>query len=357
LDGLRGIAILMVFMIHSGAPAVRAMGPIGNSFVDHGKYGVTVFFVVSAFSLCLSLSRAFDGKSVSWQSYFVRRFFRIAPLYYLVLAYTMLSGFTAMVPHSGHAETLIYHLTFANIVAPWFANDIIGVEWSIAVEWAFYMLLPAIIVLCRLQYGLAVLILISASLFWWRDQITIALGQSFFENRNYTILSHLYSFTIGIFVYLAVAKNWIGVGLRRALTILSAIMVAFLLWRGENGWSGLMIATITGVAIVNASAGHMAVRILSWRLITFVGMISYSVYLLHFIVISHYFAIGHYFGELVWMSGLSLLGVLGMLFLTIAFATLTYYAIEQPFRILGGKLTQQMMPVVSRLPRARPIAD
>jgi len=65
LDGLRAIAALMVFLIHSGAPALRAAGPIGNSIVDHGKYGVTVFFVVSAYSLCVSLRPAFDGGRVS----------------------------------------------------------------------------------------------------------------------------------------------------------------------------------------------------------------------------------------------------------------------------------------------------
>ena len=65
LDGLRAVAALMVFLIHSGAPSLRAAGPIGNGIADHGKYGVTVFFVVSAFSLCVSLQPAFEGAPVS----------------------------------------------------------------------------------------------------------------------------------------------------------------------------------------------------------------------------------------------------------------------------------------------------
>src|SRR5262249_23668668 len=106
LDGLRAIAALMVFLIHSGAPTLRAAGPIGNSIVDHGKYGVTVFFVVSAFSLCVSLQPAFAGARVSWAAYFVRRFFRIAPLYYVVMAYVLLSG-SSILPNDTWSQSVL----------------------------------------------------------------------------------------------------------------------------------------------------------------------------------------------------------------------------------------------------------
>src|SRR5215471_7796657 len=111
---------LMVFLIHSGAPALRAAGPIGNTIVDHGRYGVTVFFVVSAFSLCVSLRPAFEGGRVSWAAYFVRRFFRIAPLYYLVLGYVLLSG-SAILPPETARDSVLLHVTFANVFTPRFA--------------------------------------------------------------------------------------------------------------------------------------------------------------------------------------------------------------------------------------------
>src|SRR5580692_1670930 len=89
IDGLRAIAAMMVFLVHSKPPAVFSLGAIGESAVYHGLYGVTVFYVVSAYTLCLSLEPAFEGHRVSWSAYFLRRFFRIAPLYYAVVLYVV----------------------------------------------------------------------------------------------------------------------------------------------------------------------------------------------------------------------------------------------------------------------------
>src|SRR5690242_7353076 len=107
LDGLRGVAALMVFLIHANGMGLRELGQIGNSIADHGKYGVTVFFVVSAYSLCLSVSPAFDGRPVSWPGYFARRAFRIIPMYFFALAAFAAIGLVEIKSTSSLMATLL----------------------------------------------------------------------------------------------------------------------------------------------------------------------------------------------------------------------------------------------------------
>ena len=117
IDGLRGLAALMVFMIYCGSPAICALGPYGNLLVDHGRYGVSVFFVVSAYTLCLTLAPAFDGEEVSWSAYFIRRFFRIAPLYWLMLAFVLFFGLSEL-PHDSLVPSVLAHFSVREYVPP-----------------------------------------------------------------------------------------------------------------------------------------------------------------------------------------------------------------------------------------------
>jgi peptidoglycan/LPS O-acetylase OafA/YrhL len=327
LDGMRGVAAMMVFTIHSGAPAIRALGPLGNSLVDHGRYGVTVFFVVSAFALFMSLT-PFSAEEISWRSYFIRRFFRIAPLYYVVLT-TLLIAF----PRPEEAITAIYHYTFANAIAPQFANDIIGVEWSIEVESAFYLLLPVIVALCRWRFGLFALSTVSFVLLEHNSEITHSLGDTFFAGRNYSLVSHLYAFAIGITAYVFLTRRWIGVNGRRALIALSAGCMLTMIFRGEIYWTGLMIAVLTASAIVCADAGGMAKSLLSWSPLVYVGKISFSIYLLHTLVLGMA-------PTLHWEPNIA---AATALLATIILATFTYHLVEVPGRALGKKLERIMI--------------
>src|SRR5262249_14464866 len=115
VDGLRGVAVLMVFMIHCGSPALRSLGEYGNLLVSHGRYGVAVFFVVSAYTLCLSMAPALDGEGISWNAYLIRRFFRIAPLYWVTLAF-VLYNFAGS--RNGGLPSALAHFSFANVFLP-----------------------------------------------------------------------------------------------------------------------------------------------------------------------------------------------------------------------------------------------
>ncbi len=151
LDGLRGIAILLVLWCHSAVAAqlhgLRMVAVLGT-FAQFSYVGVDLFFVLSGFLLFLPYARAIlvGGEWPSARRFYIRRARRILPAYYAVIA--PLSVILLALIVAGHwyllgalsaAITLMYDLrvTTWNVVA---AYD--SPLWSLTVEWQFYLLLP-----------------------------------------------------------------------------------------------------------------------------------------------------------------------------------------------------------------------
>ena len=244
-----------------------------------------------------------------------------------MLAYVLLSG-SVSIAHEHSSESVLLHVTFGNVFAPQFANDILSVEWSIAVEWGFYLLLPILVIACRWRHGLAILVVIAIVLLRWRDDVAAALGPVFFANRSYSLLFHFYAFVLGMVVFRAVSTDLASPIVRRLMTAASVALVAIMLLRGETDWSGPMVAIVACSAMLNAAAGTTANRFLSWKPLVWIGIVSYSIYLLHFLIIGAFAGFGLK----------SDLAMIGALIVTIAGASLTYAVIEKPFRQVGRQI-------------------
>ncbi|RYH52111.1 MAG: acyltransferase [Alcaligenaceae bacterium] len=138
LDGLRAIAVFLVFGFHFGGYVWW------NSYA--GWLGVYAFFVLSGFLITTLLLRERDATgAVSLTAFYIRRSTRILPLYYLV--YFVVLGLT----YAAQAEAwdrmvaaTPYYLTFMNEIAP-FAS--LAQSWTLGIEWKFYLLWPALFVL------------------------------------------------------------------------------------------------------------------------------------------------------------------------------------------------------------------
>lgn len=86
IDALRGIAILGVIMAHVAMFTVNPTTSIIYRLTGEGQRGVQLFYIVSAMTLFLSLqSNNYTGKLKDTIKYFIRRFFRIAPLFYTLI--------------------------------------------------------------------------------------------------------------------------------------------------------------------------------------------------------------------------------------------------------------------------------
>jgi peptidoglycan/LPS O-acetylase OafA/YrhL len=286
----------------------------------------------------MSVAPAFDGHPVSWRAYFIRRFFRIAPLYYVVIAYAVYFG----PDRPDYLVTLFLHLSFANMVVPPFANDILSIEWPIAVEWGFYVMFPALAILARSRAGLAAILAAAGVLLVTRNMLFDALP-SYSPYRAFSALYHLYAFVGGTAVYV-VARHRTFQTIFGSLTkwcanVLCAAMIAFMIWRGNSGYSGPLVAFIAGVVILNAQSDGLTRSILSWRPLAFVGKISFSVYLLHIFLLA-------WAQRLEWRPELAMLAALAA---TLGAATVTYFCIERPGIAAGRLLAQRAARSLSGL--------
>ena len=138
LDGLRGIAVLMVFLSHTAARDSALA-----SFLDFkgiGHIGVYLFFTLSAFLLGLGVfSKPLDSNNI--KAFFIKRTLRIIPLYYIVVSGVFLfqrynQSYSPRYLHIDEGlKGYLQHLIF-------YRGD--GVFWSIVSEMQFYLLVPLI---------------------------------------------------------------------------------------------------------------------------------------------------------------------------------------------------------------------
>jgi peptidoglycan/LPS O-acetylase OafA/YrhL len=135
LDGLRGVAVLLVVLSHLSNARLH-LAP-GLDFRGTGKYGVFLFFALSAFLLTKPLLREeVDPRDPrGWARYAARRVLRIFPLYWLVLLVNW--AFTQSAPTPAMPS-----LTTDELVRHLLLQEGKGVYWTIPVEVSYYLVLP-----------------------------------------------------------------------------------------------------------------------------------------------------------------------------------------------------------------------
>jgi peptidoglycan/LPS O-acetylase OafA/YrhL len=170
IDALRGLAIVGVLISHAqrNVEIYQAMGhqalmsPWLSRYAVQGARGVQLFFVVSALTLFLSAGKR-SSERHEWLNFYLRRFFRIAPMFYLAF------GVYCVAPalFKGQAfpplGTVLGTLSFTNGWNPFWllgANDVVPGGWSIGVEMSFYIVFPLVFLALRnLSRALAALVL------------------------------------------------------------------------------------------------------------------------------------------------------------------------------------------------------
>lgn len=170
LDGLRGLAVLMVFVSHASKNHMNLLPGLDLSGI--GKSGVYLFFLLSSFLLTLPFLE--KGKSAftfrPMANYFVRRFFRIYPLFifYLltcVLGTWLVVRFDVATPLGG----IPFALSWSELLDHLLLQKGYSVTWSIPVEFRYYFVLPLVaalyvfIVKARLWLSIIVSVLLIAA--------------------------------------------------------------------------------------------------------------------------------------------------------------------------------------------------
>lgn len=144
LDGLRGLAVMTVFMSHTSLSGHRAL-PFLNT-AGTGKMGVFLFFILSSFLLTypflIKQEKAFERNALINFSY--RRFFRIYPLFVLYLFVALASSFVLPNVLNRPESGIPFYLTPIDFIQHVILMQGKGVTWSILVEFRYYFVLPLI---------------------------------------------------------------------------------------------------------------------------------------------------------------------------------------------------------------------
>ncbi|MET3328607.1 acyltransferase family protein [Bradyrhizobium diazoefficiens] len=143
IDALRGYAILLVIFVHSSQMIGGLQGYV-YQIGDQGARGVQLFFVASAITLCMSYHRRTDGVG----AFYIRRLFRIAPMFWLAIIYFTLKdgvGPRGLEPDGIGATHIILTTLFAHGFLPSTFSSVVPGGWSIAVEMMFYAVFPILV--------------------------------------------------------------------------------------------------------------------------------------------------------------------------------------------------------------------
>lgn len=307
LDGLRGVAILMVLMIHFYpkwliADAYPTLTMIVGRIVEPGGYGVELFFVLSGF-LITGILLDTKGERGFLVKFYMRRTLRIFPLYYAALAVTLLivpgcvtldEGAKAIV--AGQLRLWTYTM---NWPSGWVWDDSglfkLGHFWSLCVEEHFYLFWPAIIALLpRPHVFKAAAGMVGAGLAC--RGLAMALGDGGPELLHWLTLQRIDGLAVGALVATAVRDPalaaWAPEGMRhrRRLLLLGAASLGYVLLPRRVHFP---IFDVFGETIIVAFFGLVLLSVLrlqasdrlhrtmtSRTLVTF-GKYSYGLYVIH----------------------------------------------------------------------------
>lgn len=347
IDALRGIAILMVLIHHTAQQGNVAMPHVLAVLLSLGTRGVQLFFIASAFTLFRSYNNRAFVEINTKQNFFLRRFFRIAPVYYLGVVYYGLSFLYNFPFWLGMQPKLTSFILFANVffihgVSPFWINSLVPGGWSIAVEMVFYLLFPIIFTKVRNLNGAIVFLnctlifkIFAQELILYFDFLPKGtVGREFLF---YYLPAQLPIFAMGFILYFLVDNfsNFKTISSRHVFLFLFLVPLQV----GSTFDFLYVNHIIFGIGFVglalfmSTEKGHF-ISVLPLR---YIGKISYSMYIIHFIVISWlaYFNLidfcENYFFNYVLRLG-------AVVFVSILLSTVTYHWIEIPFQNWAKKI-------------------
>lgn len=353
LDGLRAVSILLVFTAH---PASEVFWPR-----LHGATGVTYFFVLSGFLITTLLLREESrAGAVSLRAFYVRRVFRIYPMFFAALAlYCVMIFVLGMQQERRDAfiENIPYYIFFFPEHAVYFNNNNFSVPfngaWSIGIEEKFYLVWPvlAFVLLRRWRNARLPLLCVMGS---------VLLGLSFFRDVAGPLIPYqhiVYGAIIAEVLHDERSYRILSCLGRTLVLLITCSAVAFFQFgtdmilpgRPLYGMFGILVAALVAGLVTTA---RQRIPGLASRPMVYLGAISYVMYLTHnFFINAVELVVPERFG----FYG-SLLSTITAFALSVAAASLIHKYFEEPLRLYGVGLAKRWRrdassPVNSFVPR------
>jgi peptidoglycan/LPS O-acetylase OafA/YrhL len=351
IDALRGLAALGVLVVHN-LLFFPNLPWRAKQLANLGTHGVQLFFMVSAITLASSW-HARHGEPV--RRFFIRRFFRIAPMFWMaLLGYLALGLFVNPIWKSETVSLLaVFHtFIFAHGWSPKTINAVVPGGWSIADEMAFYLMFPALMAIVttlpRALGFFAISILVALCSNEVAAHVFDPAAQGFGKFVYYWLPNQLPIFSLGLITFFLIphVAAWrpatsfftsiFGLAVLIALALAPLPYTATIahpsIWRDLVAGFGFLALILSFAArpwtlFVNRFTRHL-------------GKVSFSSYLLQFAVLQLAWSLSGGHTQIAGVPAILLFSASACLLVTlnISLASITYRAIEKPFIRIGHRL-------------------
>jgi peptidoglycan/LPS O-acetylase OafA/YrhL len=352
VDVLRGVSAAMVMIYHWPVP----VNPFLQNAKDLGGRGVQMFYILSAFTLLLSLNSRVEKKPLV--SYTVRRVFRIVPLFWVAVCACLLLWGRSPRYWSGQEPISNANIAAAFLLlgsaSPFWLNSIVTGQWSIMVESNFYLFVPflarTLTTLRRALFGYF-LVLIAAYSFRHGFGLLSPPGVPPYLWRGYLeflLPTQAPVFMLGVLLFSVYRSGYPARPVFRRFCLLAAVAGVLFIVLPVQALPAAMKRLSESVHVQSwifffvalSCLGMRDSRVVSW--LRFTGKISYSTYLWHYAV---FYCVARYLaGEDITQKAVSLnaLQAVAAIVAVYAVSALSYYAVEQPGMDLGKKLLRRL---------------
>ncbi|MFP2906224.1 acyltransferase family protein [Pyxidicoccus sp. 3LFB2] len=301
LDGVRGLAVLLVVFFHTThLSADNAVGKATWWLAGAGWMGVDLFFVLSGFLITGILWEA-KGQPYYFRNFYMRRFLRIFPLYYLALAVSFLvlpalAGRLHLDDRITTEGATWYLLYLSNFYQLWgdTTHPILGVVWSLAIEEQFYIVWPFLI--AAVSYRGAIRLCLATIALALLTRVGLTVSGASLESTYVVTFARVDSLAMGALLSLALrhpegrglaAFRWMRPAVWAAVPVVLAMVVlpvgdTYELLKRTVGYTA--IAILFAVAVykaVAAAPGTWLHRFFASKLLRTYGKYSYAIYLIH----------------------------------------------------------------------------
>ncbi|MFY9138708.1 acyltransferase family protein [Zwartia sp.] len=350
IDGLRAIAVLLVIGFHASP-----------NWIKGGFIGVDIFFVISGYLITKNIVGDLSKDKFEFIDFYSRRARRIFPALILVLLFSGLIGwlyllgpeFKQLGKHIAGGTIFIENILYFNEVgyfdADAYTKPLLNL-WSLGIEEQFYIFWPlflwicwrkntniyiCILIITIISFGLNIyektnqhegLYYLPQTRFWELGAgalLACFQNKEWFVDKNYKKIKFLNSLS---FESIKINNKIIN---NNIISLIGAALIAFGLLMINTkvifpGWWAL--APVMGTVLIIQSGKNTLLNeyVLSNKVLVYIGLISFPLYLWHWVLLS--------FGKIIYVEGFTFATRLILVGISFLFAWLTYQYIEKPIR-------------------------
>lgn len=361
IDGLRAIAIISVVIFHAFP-----------NFLKGGFIGVDIFFVISGYLITTIIFNDLGNGSFTLKKFYIRRIRRILPALILVLLACLVFGWFALLTeeYSQLGKHVFSGTTFISNFVFWkesgYFDELAEKKpllhlWSLAIEEQYYVIWPLIVLFLWFKKINILIFILTLTVISFAFNIIVtreSISTAFFLPHT-----RFWELLIGsVVAYLVLNGNkslkynflWgsyfseiIGEGFKKILyeapSILGIILICGSIFFITDelkfpGWYALFPVIGTAFVIISPNDSWLNKSILSHRILVWIGLISFPLYLWHWPILS--------FARILRGNALSDWLTLLCIFLSLVCATATYFLLEKPFKFSRYKFNTLILLVL-----------